>query len=128
MQLKIEERQAGEVTLLELEGRLTLGDETTAYRERVKQLLDARRNKIIVRLQKISRLDSAGVGILLASVKSARSAGGDLRLLELSQQVRDVLTLIGVATKPDVVRIFLSEQEALDSFPPTMAPSGVPPV
>ncbi len=128
MQLKIAERQVGEVTLLELEGRLTLGDETNAYRQHVKQLLDVRRSKIIVRLLKVNRLDSAGVGVLLASVKSARSAGGDLRLLELSQQVRDVLTLIGVVTKPDVVRIFLNEQEALESFPPTLAPSGVPPV
>ena len=127
MQLKIAERQVGEVIVLELEGRLTLGEETDALRQHVKNLVAAGKTRLIVRLTNVSRLDSSGLGTLVASVRSARSAGGDLRLLEPSKQVAEVLHLVGLSNKPDVVRIFLNEQEALESFPPTLTP-GVPPV
>ncbi|MGH9862085.1 MAG: STAS domain-containing protein [Candidatus Acidiferrales bacterium] len=128
MPLKIEERQVDEVTLLELEGRLMLGEEVDALRQYVKNLLAACKTRIVVRLTKVDRLDSSGLGVLLASVKSARTAGGDLRLLQPSKQTGDVLDLLGLRTKPDVVRIFLDEQEALASFPPTLTRSGIPPV
>ena len=128
MPLKIEERQIDEVTLLNLEGRLMLGEEVDALRQHVKSLLAACKTRIVIRLTNVTRLDSSGIGALLASVRSARSAGGDLRLLQPSKQAGDVLDLLGLRTKPDVVRIFLDEQEALQSFPPTPTRSGVPPV
>lgn len=116
MHLTIHERSHGEVTILELEGRLTLGPEADALHNHIKTLLKAGKNRIILELHKIIRVDSVGLGTMIGAVKSARSAGGDVRLLRLSKAASDVLDLLGLKVRPDILRIFEDEQEAVDSF------------
>lgn len=116
MRLKLQERESGPVTILELEGQLILGPEVDALRRAIQKLLKARKAKIVLHLGKLERLDSVGVGTMIDAVKSARRAGGDIRLLALSKNAQGVLTLLGLTRRPEWVRIFAQEQEALDSF------------
>jgi len=114
--LTIEERQVGEVTLLELDGRLTLGEEADALGARLERLLKAKRNRIVLRLAKLTRLDSVGIGTMLGALKTARAGGGDVRILQPSKQAGDVLDLLGLKARPDILRVFQDENEALASF------------
>lgn len=116
MALTILERQVGDVTILELDGRLTLGEETDRLRERLQKLLKARRPKLLLNLAKVSRIDSVGLGTMLGAIRPARAAGGDLRLLQLSRQANDVFQLLGVRSNPDLIAIFADEPAALESF------------
>lgn len=116
MPLSIRERQSGSVTILELEGELRLGPETEALSERVKKVLKADRNRILLQLSELRRIDSVGIGTIIDAVRVVREAGGDLRLLQLSQPVGAVFDLLGLRDRPDFVRVFLDEQEALKSF------------
>lgn len=116
MHLKIAERESGAVTILDLEGRLVLGEEADALRAHIQQLLAAKRNKIVVQLHKVIRVDSAGWGTVMGGLQDARGAGGDLRLLQPSKAVRDLMDLFGLKLRPDLVRVFVDEQEAVESF------------
>lgn len=116
MRLKLHQRQNGDVTVVELEGSLILGAETDALREMVRKLIKSRRVKIVLHLQQVSRLDSIGVGTMMDAVKWARRAGGDVCLLQLSKRVQDVLNLLGLAQRPELLRICSDEQAAVDSF------------
>lgn len=117
MHLKITERRAeGNITILELEGRITLGAEADALYRQVRGLLDNTHSKIILQIDKVIRIDSAGWGTVMRAVASARSAGGDVRLLKPSKQARELLELLGLAVRPDLLRIFVDEQEAVESF------------
>jgi len=118
MRLKLQERQDGDVTVLELEGSLTLGAEADALREHVRRLLKARKIKIVLHLQKVNRLDSVGIGTMMDAVKHARAAGGDLRLAQLSKTAADVLGLLTLTQRPDLLAIFPNEQEAIASLRP----------
>ncbi len=116
MHLKIRERQAGDVTILELEGRVTLGAEADGFYRQVRELLDQGRNKIVVETQKVIRIDSAGWGSLMRSLNSARAAGGDVRLLKPSKPTRELLALLGLAARSEILEVFVDEQEAVESF------------
>jgi anti-sigma B factor antagonist len=118
MRLNIQERQDGDVTVLELEGALILGPEADALRERVRQLLKARKVKIVLHLQNLNRLDSVGVGTMMDAVRRTRKAGGDLRLAQLSKTAADVLGLMTLTRRPDLLAIFPDEQEAIASLRP----------
>lgn len=121
MKLTIQERQVGDVTILELEGRLTLGDEAESLQRRLERLAKAGRNKIILNLEQVNRLDSVGLGTLLGGIKKVRTAGGDIRILRLSQQARDLLDLLGIRFKPDILQVFADERDALASFQPKLS-------
>ena len=116
MHLKIQERRAGEVTILELEGRITLGAEADGLYREVRELLDHAHHKIVLQLEKVIRIDSAGWGSVMRSVGSARAAGGDVRLLKPSKSTRELLELLGLAARPEILRVFVDEQEAVESF------------
>lgn len=116
MALTIRERQNGLVTILELEGELRLGPETEALREHVKKSLKADRTRLLLQLARLQRIDSVGIGTIIDAIREAREAGGDLRLLQLSQSVEAVFDLLQLRDRPDYLRIFVNEQEALKSF------------
>ena len=116
MHLSIGERAAGDVTILELEGRITLGAEADALYAQVRALLDRSQRNILFQMEKVIRVDSAGWGSVMRSVGSARAAGGDVRLLKPSPNIQSLLEILGLAGRPDVLRIFTDEPEALASF------------
>ncbi len=98
MSLYIVEKMVNGVTLLDLRGRITLGEETVALREKVKQLVDAGHSRIIVNLEEVSYIDSVGLSTLVATYTAARKKGGDLKLLHLTKRVRDLLQITRLST------------------------------
>jgi len=89
--LKITPREVDGVTILDVVGRITLGKETGMLRETVRGLAAQGKKKILLNLAQVDYLDSTGVGELVGSFTTVRNSGGELKLLNLSQKVNDVL-------------------------------------
>jgi anti-sigma B factor antagonist len=111
--ITISERRIGEVTVLDLHGRLVLDDGDTSCAEHIDLLVRQGRIRIILNLQDVSYIDSAGVGALVAKYVSLRKRGGDLKLLRLSERVRRVITIAHLLA---VFETFESEELAVRSF------------
>lgn len=112
MRLRIESRAASGVTVLELEGQLVMGLETQALGELVHQLV-AEEARILLNLAKLSYIDSAGVGELVACLTTARKSGGALKFASPSDFVSDVLQAVRLMA---VLAPYTTEEEALASF------------
>ena len=111
--IKISERQIGDVTLLDLHGRLVLDEGDTSCVERIDALVRQNRVRIILNLEDVTYIDSAGVGAIVAKYVTVRNRGGDLKLLRLSERVRRV---ISIARLLAVFEAFESEELAIRSF------------
>lgn len=113
MHLYMVEKLVDDVMLLDLRGRITLGEETEALRTRIKQLVEAGYARIILNLQEVNYIDSVGLSTLVASYTSARKQGGDVKLLHLTTQVHDLLQITRLST---VFEIYDNLEEAQRSF------------
>ena len=102
MSLKITPREVDGVTILDVVGRITLGKETGMLRETVRALAAQGKKKILLNLAQVDYLDSTGVGELVGSFTTVRNSGGELKLLNLSQKVIDVLHVTKLYTVFDV--------------------------
>lgn len=102
MSLKIDSREVAHVTILDIEGRIVLGDETQHVRNAVHALLAQGKKKIILNLALVDYIDSSGVGELVACYTAVRNAGGELKLLNLTQKVRDIFYVTKLFTVFDV--------------------------
>jgi anti-sigma B factor antagonist len=98
MALKITDRETDGVAVLTLEGRIVLGDETVALREKVKALLAAGKKKIILNLQNVSMIDSSGLGALVTAHSSAKANGATLRLCNLGTRTNELLQMTRLVT------------------------------
>lgn len=114
MPLKMTERTVDGVAVLDLEGRIVLGEESSALRERVKNLLGQDRKRIVLNMGNVSYIDSAGLGALVASYTSAKNQGAILKLVNLGGKFREVLQVTKLLT---VFEVYDSEQAAISSFP-----------
>jgi anti-sigma B factor antagonist len=112
-QLDIRETRAGDVTVLELTGRLVADEEDVIFASEVNRLIAAGRIQIVADLRDVSSLDSGGVGTLVAKLLSARRRGGDLRLLNLTDRTRRVLEITRLL---GVFQVFDSADDAIRSF------------
>ena len=113
MALRMTEREVSGVTVLEIEGRIVLGEESNAFRERVKSLLAAGKKKIVLDMKNVTYIDSAGLGTLVATFHSARSQGATLRLANLGSKFREVLQVTKLYT---VFETYDNEAAAIQSF------------
>jgi len=102
MALKIESRDVGHVTILDVQGRIVLGDEIHMLRDAVRRLVNEGKKKIILNLADVDYLDSSGVGELVGSFTTVRNSGGELKLLNLTQKVQDVLHVTKLYTVFDI--------------------------
>jgi len=102
MPLKIESREVAHVTILDVEGRIILGDEIGLLRDAVHSLVNQGKKKIILNLAGVDYIDSSGVGELVGCFTTVRNAGGELKLLNLTQKVQDVLHVTKLYTVFDV--------------------------
>ena len=102
MALKIASREVAHVTILDIQGRIVLGDEIGDLRDAVRNLLAEGKKKIILNLAGVDYIDSSGVGELVGSYTTARKAGGELKLLSLTQKVQDVLYVTKLYTVFDI--------------------------
>ena len=111
--MTLNERRIGDVTLLDLKGRLVLEDGDAVLRTRVNELIEQDRTQVVLNLKDITYIDSCGVGVLIAKLVSMRNKGGDLRLLNLTERSR---RLMEISQLLNVFAIFESEAEAISSF------------
>jgi anti-sigma B factor antagonist len=111
--LRMTDREVSGVTVLDIEGRIVLGEESNSFRERVKGLLAAGKKKIVLNLANVTYIDSAGLGTLVATFHSARSQGATLKLANLGAKFKEVLQVTKLMTVFDV---YDSEAAAIQSF------------
>lgn len=110
--LKLSTRLVDGIIVLDCDGRIIFGDETTALREAVKDLLKET-SQIVLNLGGVSYIDSGGLGTLVALYTSARSSGGSIKLANLTQRVGDVLQVTKLLTVFDV---YEGEDKAVRAF------------
>ena len=113
MTIKTKTRQVGDVTIVDLNGRITLGDGTKLLRETVQRLLGEGQKRILLNLGEVASIDSAGIGELVAALLSARNRGGELKLLNLTRKVHDAVQITKLYT---VFEISDDEPAAIRSF------------
>jgi len=111
--LTITERQIGDVTVLALSGQITLDDGDLLFRREVHRLLEQRRVKILLDLAGVTHIDSAGVGMLVAKLKTVRERHGDIRLLNMTARSSRLLGMMKILT---VFDSFDDEATAVKSF------------
>ncbi len=113
MALKINGREMDAVTVLQLEGRIVLGEESNALREKVKNMLNENKKKIVMNMDNITYIDSAGLGTLVAAFHSARAQGAALKLSNLGSKFQEVLQVTKLMT---VFEVYDTEDAAIKSF------------
>ena len=102
MTMKASNRQVSGITVVDLSGRITLGEGSTVLREAVKDLLGKGQRKILLNLGDVTYIDSSGIGELVSAFTSVRNQGGDLKLLNLTKKVHDLLQITKLYTVFDV--------------------------
>ena len=100
--MSITTREVSHVTIVDITGRITLGDETGQLRDTIRQLLTEGKKKIILNLAQVDYIDSSGVGELVSSFTAVRNAGGELKLLSLTKKVHDVVQVTKLYTVFDI--------------------------
>lgn len=119
MALKITERELDGVTVLELDGRVVLGEETVSLREKVKALLGAGKKKLVLDLKRVSMIDSSGLGALVTVHSSAKSHGATLRLCNLGSRTNELLQMTRLLT---VFEVSNSEADAVQALSKAATP------
>jgi anti-sigma B factor antagonist len=113
MAIKMSTRLVGDVVILDFDGRITLAEGSSELRDFVKRMLAEGNKKILLNLADVNYIDSSGLGELFSSLNRTRIQGGVIKLLSLTQKIRDLLQVTKLYTYFDV---YVDEKEALESF------------
>jgi anti-sigma B factor antagonist len=113
MALHATHRDAGKVTVVDLSGRITLGDGSALLRKTVRGLLEDQRMQILLNLADVDYIDSSGIGELVSGFTAVKNRNGNLKLLHLTKKVRDLLQITKLFTVFDV---YTDEGTAVRSF------------
>jgi anti-sigma B factor antagonist len=100
--MKSSTRQIDGVTIVDLSGRITLGEGSVVLRDTVRELLGKGNKKILLNLGDVNYIDSSGIGELVSAFTTVRNQGGDLKLLNLTKKVHDLLQITKLYTVFDV--------------------------
>ena len=111
--MTIQERVVGAVTVLDLSGKLVLGDGDMLLKDKIHSLVFQGRKQIILNLGGVSYVDSSGLGALVASFVTAKNNGGQIKLVSLTKRLQDLLSIAKLLT---VFEAYDSEEEAINSF------------
>ena len=112
-ELNIKERQAGDVTILDMDGKITIGEGSVAVRSAIRKLLEEGKKKILLNVAGVGYVDSSGIGELVSSYTTINREGGQLKLLNLTQKMED---LLGITKLLTVFDTYEDEASALNSF------------
>lgn len=112
-ELDLRERQSGDVTILDLSGSIRMGEGCITLRNSLRGLAEGGKKKILLNLASVKNVDSSGIGELIANYTSLTRDGGQLKLLNLTEKIRDLLVITKLLTVFDA---YESEQEALTTF------------
>jgi anti-sigma B factor antagonist len=106
-------RTAGDVRIVDLSGKITLGEETVTLRTTVRNIVNEGGRKIVLNLADVNYIDSSGVGELVSTYTTVTNAGGQLKLLQLTKKIQQLLAITKLLTVFDV---FEDEKTAIASF------------
>ena len=109
----VSERPSGAVTILDVDGGITVGDAAQQLRDNVRSLLQQGRKQILINLAAVPYVDSAGLGELVQGFATTSQQGGALKLVNATNRLRDLLVITKLAT---IFEIFEDEQQAVTSF------------
>ena len=111
--MKITSRAIAGITILDMDGRITLGDDLAAFRHAISDLTVGGNRRVLLNLRDVPYVDSSGIGELVSAFKGVRKAGGELKLLNLTPKVRTLLKITRLDTIIDVKE---DEATAIGSF------------
>jgi len=112
-ELELNERQAGDVTILDLTGSVRMGEGAVSLRNSIRGLNDEGKKKILLNLAGVKNIDSSGIGELIANYTTIKREGGQLKLLNLTEKIQNLLVITKLLT---VFDSYDNESEALSSF------------
>ena len=113
MSVKLNTRQIGDVSVVDVAGRITLGEGSSALRDTLREMVNKGQKKILLNLGEVSYIDSSGIGELVSAFTTVTNGGGQLKLLNLTKRVKDLLQITKLYTVFDVHD---SEVTAIRSF------------
>jgi anti-sigma B factor antagonist len=111
--IKLNTRQVGDVTVVDLAGRITLGEGSSTMRDALRDLLAKGNKKILLNLGEVSYIDSSGIGELVSAFTTVTNQGGQLKLLGLNKRIKDLLQITKLYT---VFEVHDEESAAVRSF------------
>jgi anti-sigma B factor antagonist len=111
--MKASNRQVDAVTIVDLSGRITLGEGSVVLRDTIRDLVSKGRNNILLNLGNVTYIDSSGIGELVSAFTTVRNQGGELKLLNLTKKVHDLLQITKLYTVFDIKD---DEAAAVQSF------------
>ncbi len=111
--MKIETRSVGGISILDCSGKITLGEGTMAIRNTVREVLKNGGKKIVLNLADVNYIDSSGIGELVSTYTTVTNQGGQLKLLNLTKKIHELLAITKLLT---VFQVFDNEKAALSSF------------
>jgi anti-sigma B factor antagonist len=111
--MQIEERVVGDVTILDLKGKLTLGEGDQQLRDKVSTMILEGHKKLLFNLEAVPYIDSAGLGEIVKTYTTVKRQGGSLKLVNLTKRIEDLLLITKLLT---VFETFDTEADALKSF------------
>ena len=112
-ELDVKQRQAGDVTILDMSGEVRIGDSSVSLRDSIRKLADQGKTKVLLNLAGVKYMDSTGVGELIANYTTISRQGGQLKLLNLTDRIQNLLVITKLLTVFDA---YENEAEALKSF------------
>lgn len=111
--MTITERKSGDVTILDVEGKILLGEGDVQLKRKIDELIERKDTKVVLNLENVPYMDSGGLGEIVRSYTTVKRSGGDLKLLHATKRISDLLTITKLIT---VFEIFEDEASAVGSF------------
>jgi anti-sigma B factor antagonist len=111
--MKVSSRQVNGITILDLSGRITLGEGSVVLRDTIRDLVSQGHKQILLNLAEVTYIDSSGIGELVSAFTTVRNQGGDLKLLNLTKKVHDLLQITKLYTVFDIRE---DETKAIQAF------------
>jgi anti-sigma B factor antagonist len=111
--MTITERKSGDVTILDVEGKILLGEGDVQLKRKIDELIERKETKLVVNLANVPYMDSGGLGEIVRSYTTVKRAGGELKLLNATKRISDLLTITKLIT---VFEIHEEEDAAVKSF------------
>jgi len=111
--VKLTTRQVGDVTVIDAVGRITLGEGSSTFRDTIRDMASQGHKKLLLNLAEVSYIDSSGIGEMVSSFTTVTNHGGQLKLLNLTKRVKDLLQITKLYT---VFEVFEDEATAVRSF------------
>jgi anti-sigma B factor antagonist len=111
--MTINERKSGDVTILDVDGKILLGEGDVQLKRKIDELIERKETKLVINLANVPYMDSGGLGEIVRSYTTVKRAGGELKLLNATKRISDLLTITKLIT---VFEVFETEPDAVKSF------------